>query len=168
MYARHPSGFNAAATQRSGGGAPLLPTGPQSPCDHPTNAAAGIAGTVHQTAHRGRPGRSLAFGRRVKQSGTRHATPLDLSATASPFNATTEVCDRFWMKRYGPSRRRALDASVALGIFVHHPEKQQYRPPADIAPPLDMSVFDPQTSSTYRINRKRCEVDNVPLSSNVL
>src|SRR5258708_27614322 len=38
------------------------------------------------------------------------------------FNATTEVRDRFWMKRYGPSRRRALDASAALKIFVRHPE----------------------------------------------
>src|SRR4030095_10066419 len=48
---------------------------------------------------------------------------LDFSAAASPFNATTEVRDRFWMKRYGPSRRRAQNASAALRIFVHHPEK---------------------------------------------
>ena len=27
------------------------------------------------------------------------------------------------MKRYGPSRRRALDASADLRIFVRHPEK---------------------------------------------
>src|SRR4029453_12900686 len=27
------------------------------------------------------------------------------------------------MKRYGPSRRRAQNASAALRIFVHHPEK---------------------------------------------
>src|SRR5437879_10438543 len=27
------------------------------------------------------------------------------------------------MNRYGPSRRRALDASAALRIFVRHPEK---------------------------------------------
>jgi hypothetical protein len=32
---------------------------------------------------------------------------LDFSAAALLFNATTEVRDRFWMKRYGPSRRRA-------------------------------------------------------------
>jgi hypothetical protein len=32
---------------------------------------------------------------------------LDFSAAASLFNATTEVRDRFWMKRYGPSHRRA-------------------------------------------------------------
>jgi hypothetical protein len=30
-----------------------------------------------------------------------------LGSAASLFNATTEVRDRFWMKRYGPSRRRA-------------------------------------------------------------
>ena len=48
---------------------------------------------------------------------------MGFSAAASLFNATTEVRDRFWMKRYGPSRRRALDASAALRIFVRHPEK---------------------------------------------
>src|SRR5438552_1518501 len=32
---------------------------------------------------------------------------LDFSAAASLFNATAEVRDRFWMKRYGPSRCRA-------------------------------------------------------------
>jgi hypothetical protein len=32
---------------------------------------------------------------------------LEFSAAASLFNATAEVRDRFWMKRYGPSRRRA-------------------------------------------------------------
>jgi hypothetical protein len=32
---------------------------------------------------------------------------LDFSAASSPFNATTEARDRFWMKRYRPSRRRA-------------------------------------------------------------
>jgi hypothetical protein len=29
------------------------------------------------------------------------------SITSSGGNATTEARDRFWMKRYGPSRRRA-------------------------------------------------------------
>jgi hypothetical protein len=48
---------------------------------------------------------------------------LDFSAAASLFNATTEVRDRFWMKRYGPSRRRALDASAALRIFGRQLEK---------------------------------------------
>jgi hypothetical protein len=32
---------------------------------------------------------------------------FDFSAAASSFNATTEARDRFWTKRYGPSRRRA-------------------------------------------------------------
>jgi hypothetical protein len=54
---------------------------------------------------------------------SRESRSLDFSATASLFNATTEVRDRFWMKPYGPSRRRALDASAALRIFVRHPEK---------------------------------------------
>ena len=61
--------------QRSGEDAPLPPAGPRSPCDHPRDAAAGIAGTVHQTAHRARPGRRQAVGRQVRQSGTRRATP---------------------------------------------------------------------------------------------
>jgi hypothetical protein len=38
---------------------------------------------------------------------SRESRSLDFSAAASLFNATTEVRDRFWMKRYGPSRRRA-------------------------------------------------------------
>jgi hypothetical protein len=32
---------------------------------------------------------------------------LDFSAAVLLFNATAEIPDRFWMKRYGPSRRRA-------------------------------------------------------------
>jgi hypothetical protein len=54
---------------------------------------------------------------------TRQSRSWDLSAAAPLFNATTEVRDRFWMNRYGPSRRRALDASAAKRIFVRHPEK---------------------------------------------
>src|SRR3954467_12066105 len=46
-----------------------------------------------------------------------------LSAAGPLFSGTTEVRDRFWMKRYGPSRRRAENASVALRIFVRHPKK---------------------------------------------
>jgi hypothetical protein len=38
---------------------------------------------------------------------SRESRSLDFSAAASLFNAITEVRDRFWMKRYGPSRRRA-------------------------------------------------------------
>jgi hypothetical protein len=37
----------------------------------------------------------------------RESRSLDFSAVASLFNATTEVRDQFWMKRCGPSRRRA-------------------------------------------------------------
>ena len=48
---------------------------------------------------------------------------MDFSAAASLFNATAEARDRFWMKRYGPSRCRASSASAALRIFVRHPKK---------------------------------------------
>ena len=48
---------------------------------------------------------------------------LRVSAAASRFNATRKVRGRFWMKRYGPSRRRAQNASAALKIFVRHPKK---------------------------------------------
>ena len=44
-------------------------------------------------------------------------------SAASLFNATTEGRDRFWMKRYGPSRCRAQSASAAPRIFVRHPKK---------------------------------------------
>ena len=39
------------------------------------------------------------------------------------FSAATKVRGRFWMKRYGPSRRRAQNASAVLKIFVRHPKK---------------------------------------------
>jgi hypothetical protein len=54
---------------------------------------------------------------------SRESRTLDFSAAASLLHATTEVHNRFWMKRYGPSRRRARSASAALGIFVRHPKK---------------------------------------------
>jgi hypothetical protein len=38
-------------------------------------------------------------------------------------SATTEVRDRFWINRYGPSRRRAQNATAALRIFVRHSKK---------------------------------------------
>ena len=34
-----------------------------------------------------------------------------------------EIGDRFWIRRYGPSRRRAQNASVVLRIFVRHTKK---------------------------------------------
>ena len=43
---------------------------------------------------------------RTTQKISRKLT-LGFSAAASLFSATTEIRDRFWMKRYGPSRRRA-------------------------------------------------------------
>jgi hypothetical protein len=48
---------------------------------------------------------------------------LGFSAAASLFNAAADAHDRFWMKRYGPSRRCTKNASAALGIFVRHPKK---------------------------------------------
>src|SRR6476619_376786 len=33
-----------------------------------------------------------------------------------------EVRDRFWINRYGPSHRRAQNASAALRVFVRHPK----------------------------------------------
>jgi len=38
---------------------------------------------------------------------SRESRRLDFTAAAPVFNATTEVHGQFWMKRYGPSRRRA-------------------------------------------------------------
>jgi hypothetical protein len=38
---------------------------------------------------------------------SRQSRSLDFSAAVSLFSATPGVRDRFWMKRYGPSRRRA-------------------------------------------------------------
>ena len=38
---------------------------------------------------------------------SRESSSLDFSAAVSLFKATTEVPGRFWMKRYGPSRRRS-------------------------------------------------------------
>ena len=44
-------------------------------------------------------------------------------SAASLFSAATKVRGRFWMNRYGPSRRRAKSASAALEIFAPHPKK---------------------------------------------
>src|SRR3954453_3811687 len=44
---------SAVAMQRSGGAAPLLPADRRSPYDPRRGVAAGIAGIVHQTAHKG-------------------------------------------------------------------------------------------------------------------
>src|SRR5204863_9475390 len=47
-------------------------------------------------------------------------TSLPLRRFSAP---QRRVRDRFWMKRYGPSRRRAQNASAALKIFIRHPKK---------------------------------------------
>src|ERR1700704_2907188 len=61
---------------------------------------------------------------KIKQpQKSRKSRSLAFPAAASLFSATAEVRDRFWMKRYGPSRRRAQNASTALRIFVRHPKK---------------------------------------------
>ena len=54
---------------------------------------------------------------------SRESRSWDVSATISLVGAATEVRDRFWLKRYGPSRRLASSASTALRIFVRHPKK---------------------------------------------
>jgi len=54
---------------------------------------------------------------------TSNKMPEDFSAAASLFSAATKVRGRFWKNRYGPSRRRAQNASAALKNFVRHPKK---------------------------------------------
>ena len=67
---------------------------------------------------------------------------LDFSAAASPFNATADARDRFWIKRYGPSRRCAQNASAALRIFVRRPKKTFATIPATNGnPQARMSTF---------------------------
>jgi len=54
----------------------------------------------------------------------RESPSLDFSATAvSLFNATLEVRDRFWMKRYDPPASPRANASVAPGNFLHRLKK---------------------------------------------
>jgi hypothetical protein len=61
---------------------------------------------------------------KIKQPNTiRESRSRGFSAAASLVCVTREAGDRFWMKRYGPSRRRAQSASAALRIFVRHPKK---------------------------------------------
>jgi hypothetical protein len=57
---------------------------------------------------------------------------LDVSAAAIFPSADTKLHRRFSEKRFGPSRRRAKNASVVISIFVRHPKGlfQQYPPRA--------------------------------------
>ena len=66
-----------------------------------------------------------------------------LTVTTPPFKAlqmaktlwlSPEVRDRYWMKRYGPLRRRGQKASAAQEFSFATPKKllQQYRPISDI------------------------------------
>src|SRR3979490_2603695 len=48
---------------------------------------------------------------------------LGFSGAAALFSSTTETGDRFWMKRYGPSRRRAQNASAGSKNFHSSPQK---------------------------------------------
>jgi hypothetical protein len=54
---------------------------------------------------------------------SRESRSHGISAAVLLASATAGARDRFWMKRYGPSRRRAQNASVALKIFVRDPKK---------------------------------------------
>jgi hypothetical protein len=56
-----------------------------------------------------------------KTYAVRQQQNVRFSAAALLFNATTEVRDRSWMKRYGPSRRRVQNVSAAaLRIFCNN------------------------------------------------
>jgi hypothetical protein len=54
---------------------------------------------------------------------SRKSRYLGFAAAASLVSATAEVGDRFWMKRYGPSYRRARNTSAIPETFGHHPKK---------------------------------------------
>jgi hypothetical protein len=54
---------------------------------------------------------------------SRESRSQGFSTAASLVSDTAETRGRFWMKRYGPSRRRTSGASAALRIFVRHPKK---------------------------------------------
>src|SRR5438552_3766352 len=66
-YVHPPVSMRSFVMQRLGGGAPLLPAGPRSPCDRPSDAAAGIAVIVQHAV------RKLGFLRDLAQAGPRIA-----------------------------------------------------------------------------------------------
>jgi hypothetical protein len=53
---------------------------------------------------------------------SRESRFLGISIGARILGADAKVRGRFYVKRYGPSRREARDASAALKISVHHPK----------------------------------------------
>jgi hypothetical protein len=70
------------------------------------------------------PGLLCCKSRKIDQPPkSRETRFLDVSSAASLFSVTRRVHGRFWMKRYGPSRRRAQNASATLEIFAPHLKK---------------------------------------------
>src|SRR5712672_31481 len=53
---------------------------------------------------------------------SRESRFLGISIGARILGADAKVRGRFYVKRYGPSRREARDASAPLRISVHHPK----------------------------------------------
>ena len=62
---------------------------------------------------------------RCRMTASLRATATNISThTSRPRKrCRIEVGDRFWINRYGPSRRHAQKASAALSIFVRHPKR---------------------------------------------
>jgi hypothetical protein len=81
---------------------------------------------------------------------SRESRSRGFSAATSLVSATTEVRDQLWMKRYGPSRRRAQNASAVLRIFVRHLKKTFATKSGAKRPSRRRdatSVFDPERTS---------------------
>jgi hypothetical protein len=85
---------------------------------NPGSPAAPIASAMSD------PGRFCCKSR--KSSNPKNLAKVDLQTSLLLrrfFSATTEARDRFLVNRYGPSHRRAQNASAALRIFVRYPKK---------------------------------------------
>src|SRR6476646_3455662 len=67
----------------------------------------------------------------------------DLYAAATPRSASTKVRGRSWVKRCGPSRRRARSVSAVFKIFVLHPKKTFATISANSGRSWRGRVFDP-------------------------
>jgi hypothetical protein len=57
-----------------------------------------------------------------RRQKSRESRFLGISIAARLLGADTKVRGRLCVKRYGPSLRKARDASAALKISVHHPK----------------------------------------------